>query len=687
MEEKEVGIPDLGVYFPDVAVIITSSLVILLAFFVRSWNSRHLLNVIRPAGNKPVFSAMSIGFMCNALMPFRIGEIVRAYVLGTDLAVSRVVIFLLVLLERAIDSLIISTYALVLYFLGSKSGIVFHDSYVAISVMVFLAGTGIIVMLWLLASQQKWLLREIYKGTRLFNDHIRDKVRHTAWSAIYGLNIVYRYAPFSRYIAYALLMWAIYIVAIVILVRVLFSGSPQLVMQILSVSSYLSVAVPSGPGYFGTFHYYLSSNLSSVLDGNLDAKFAYVFTFLVWFVFLIPITVIGFVSFSKRWRIKERNRVTAVDPMLNKLYREEDISGELSHFLDEYFSCTELSQIINKREITGDLRLIETLKGGSNAKTLIFSRPDGTRIVRKIALLQHADKLVSQYGWFRSRRNIPNLPEILEEGKDTVSYHYDMKHYANYVPFFDFIHSNPVGESIVILKDILGYLTANIYVGGYQTRSDDDLTRYINEKVLRKINDAALLNKDIGVLILHPKIIINGVQYDNLFHTLDDIQKNKAMMDDLSSYYSAPIHGDLTIDNILVNRDKQFILLDPNNENYISDPLIDLAKLYQSLHSGYEFINNLETVYTHDAEVVFDERRSLKYHEIFDALVKELEHRHAGSMRVILFHEAVHYCRMLTYRCRINPSTAPAFYAIAVRLFNQYRSQYITPTFPHVVDH
>ena len=72
MEEKEVGIPDLGVYFPDVAVIIASSLVILLAFFVRSWNSRRLLNVIRPAGNKPVFSAMSIGFMCNALMPFRI---------------------------------------------------------------------------------------------------------------------------------------------------------------------------------------------------------------------------------------------------------------------------------------------------------------------------------------------------------------------------------------------------------------------------------------------------------------------------------------------------------------------------------------------------------------------------------------------------------------------------------------
>lgn len=662
--------------FPNIAVMGLAITLIMSAYFIRAMNFKNLITVIRPTDNKTIFSAMSIGFMCNAILPFRIGEIVRAYVLGTDISVSRIVILLLVLFERSIDCIALSLYALVLFYSGKQSGMIFHQSYAAISTLVLVAGITILVILWLIASQQRWLLLAIYKTSSLFNNQVRDKVRHTAWSAIYGLNIVYRNAPRSRYISYAILMWAIYIVAIAMLAGTLFGEASILQMQILSASSYLSVAVPSGPGYFGTFHYYLSSNSTSVLNGITDSNLLYVFTFLVWLVFLLPITTIGVVNLANRLRVKKNNRLTTANPMLNKLYREKDISQELSHFLDEYFSCTELSRQINQYEIVGELRLIETLKGGSNAKTIILSRLDGTKIVRKVSLLQNANKLENQYEWFKSRRDLSNLPDIIEEFKDDISYHYDMKYCQDYVPFFDFIHSSPVSESVNILRDVINFMSASIYVGGSQVNAKGKLVKYINEKVYQKVNDAALLNSQISAFLRNEKILINGIEYDNLFYSLDEIQKNEEMMSDLYNYWSVPIHGDLTIDNILVNREKRFILIDPNDENYISTPLVDLAKLYQSLHSGYEFINRLEVVDINNSEIAFDETKSLKYHEIFHTLEKEIESHPMINVRAILFHEAVHYCRMLTYKCRINPKTAPAYYAIAARLFCQFRAQY-----------
>jgi hypothetical protein len=78
--------------------------------------------------------------------------------------------------------------------------------------------------------------------------------------------------------------------------------------------------------------------------------------------------------------------------------------------------------------------------------------------------------------------------------------------------------------------------------------------------------------------------------------------------------------------------------------------------------------------------IQFIEKRSHQYGLLFSHLsqkmIRELPpHRH----RALLFHEAVHYCRMLTYRVTLNPTTAPVFYGIATRLFAAFMDQYSTP--------
>ena len=100
---------------------------------------------------------------------------------------------------------------------------------------------------------------------------------------------------------------------------------------------------------------------------------------------------------------------------------------------------------------------------------------------------------------------------------------------------------------------------------------------------------------------------------------------------------------------------------------------MDIAKLYQSLHSGYEFLCTLTKCSVERNQILFDENISSKFTELFNHLDSKLARELPPERhRAILFHEAVHYCRMLTYRARINPDTLPAFYAIATRLFNEF---------------
>ena len=54
----------------------------LLSFYLRAYRWHYLLESIKPITISSLFSATLIGFMANNLLPARLGEFVRAYVIG-----------------------------------------------------------------------------------------------------------------------------------------------------------------------------------------------------------------------------------------------------------------------------------------------------------------------------------------------------------------------------------------------------------------------------------------------------------------------------------------------------------------------------------------------------------------------------------------------------------------------------
>lgn len=92
----------------------------LAGLYVRALRWRHLTDAVQPITTGPLFRATAVGFMVNNLVPLRVGEVVRAWMLSREVGAPGAAILGTVLLERVIDAVVVSTLALLV--LGTQAG-------------------------------------------------------------------------------------------------------------------------------------------------------------------------------------------------------------------------------------------------------------------------------------------------------------------------------------------------------------------------------------------------------------------------------------------------------------------------------------------------------------------------------------------------------------------------------------
>lgn len=642
----------------------------MLGHALRSYKEQYLLEQIRPIQGNEVFKGQMIGFFFNAILPFRLGEFVRAHYIGKGVSISRSAVFATILFERWLDAMILGLLGLLL--LATLTTV----SSPLLYVTIILFGTVLVLGFILLAarSQHRWLLNLIYHVSRQFNKQTRDRIRLMFWSAIYCLKNVITATRMPRYLWVTITMWACYLLSVLTMVIGLLPSLTLLQKTITSVGAYLAVAVPSGPAYLGTFE----RIFSSIANLPLSMPNAVYMPFVLWLLLVGPTTLLGLLFLVLKQRVYSDKKAKMVDALKNKLYRDRDITAEFSRFLDTYFKGEALSRILTNQELGDNFRVIRTFKGGSNALTLLAWQ-ENEMVVKKITLKQYESKLRDQYQWLKERKNMPQIAQVIAQHDTHEHYAIDIEYRENYQPFFDYIHSSSLKESEALLYKICDFIDKRIHTPQKPVKNGRRLvTEYIKTKAIAKINDAAHGNLEISNLLGQETITVNGRELTNFNNIIEQITSNKQAMADLSDIVDCPLHGDLPIDNILVEpHDNKFLLIDPNNENVISDPVVDYTKIMQSLHSGYDFLVSLTSCSVKDSVVNFEERRSLQYERLYQKLSERLQKKLTPARyRTLLFHEAMHYCRMLTYKVTINPKTAPAFYGVAVRLFNDFLDQY-----------
>ena len=103
-----------------------------------------MLIPIKPVKVSQLFNITVIGFMANNILPVRIGELVRAYILGKREQLSKSLALATIIIERLLDGLTILSFLIpiVLFFSFPqwlrKAGLVFLILYVVIIAVLFL---------------------------------------------------------------------------------------------------------------------------------------------------------------------------------------------------------------------------------------------------------------------------------------------------------------------------------------------------------------------------------------------------------------------------------------------------------------------------------------------------------------------------------------------------------------------
>jgi|GEM_PF-599954 len=626
------------------------------------------------------FRALSVGYLFNAILPFRIGELIRARIISDAMTISFGYAFILVVFERIIDAILLGIVGLVIITLFVEQGAgaltLYALTLIVLSVTVFAA-------LIMLRRENRHILHAWYRLTAVLNEDLKNSYRFKMWSVIYGLQQTLRSSVIRRYVSWTAASWLFYGASLVLVVQYFLHDYSVSQKAAVSTAPYYGVAIPSGPAYLGSFSNVVD-DFAGFLHPGSSTSVAFILT--VWAVLVLPIAIIGIVLLFGKTREtlwQTRPRQTSRQSIEHKLYRQEDISDGMKHFLENYFKGNSLSKIVHQLELSDNFKLVRYFKGGSDAIT-ILALQHGREVVKKIIPLEFKDRLKAQYDWLEARNGTPGIVRVLNEEDTGQYYAIDLEFDPDNEMFYEYIHHKPIVKSKHIMDKVWESLFTELYSNVKRRRAyPKDRDAYIEKHIFGCYDKASAIDAELVAAAEPETIIINGRVCRNLRQIMDDIKNHPQAWKDIATYAkSEEVHGDVIVDNLLVSSNTDdLLIIDPAPDgNIITGPVFDFGKNMQSLQYGYEtLLRDEDRVVLHNGnEINFRDHSSEKYRELADYVRVELAARYLseGERKSILFHAGALYIRRLKHQVHYTPANVLKFYAVGVLAFNDFLEQY-----------
>ena len=158
------------------------------------------------------------------------------------------------------------------------------------------------------------------------------------------------------------------------------------------------------------------------------------------------------------------------------------------------------------------------------------------------------------------------------------------------------------------------------------------------------------------------------------------LQKNR-LREVFAQDMGCEIHGDLTLENIICYTDgahtPPYYLIDPNPGTVFRTNCMELAKLFQSLHGRYEFLDQGGVVTRENGSVEFLFLESRQYEALFSRLCAWIRQTYGEQgLRSVFYHEIIHWLRLMPYRLRRREVSAPRYYAAMLLVMNDVYDRY-----------
>jgi len=258
--------------------------------FVRGLRCR---TILRPHCDLDWWTATNctiIGYAANNVLPARMGEIVRAYVLGRKADISVSLALAVTFLERLFDGLSI-TFILVL--IASTAPLpAWGKQIMWIATLVFVSASAATV---LITAFRPLVLRIVERLARLLPPALRDRLLAILDRAFSATDCLRDPRLTLRVLLLSLAAWLVEGSMFLVLLpafdlpmRPLWAGT------VLSITN-LGLLIPSSPGYIGAFHYFCMQALRVF---GVAQETALGYAIMAHLLFYIPLTLWGLAAMA-----------------------------------------------------------------------------------------------------------------------------------------------------------------------------------------------------------------------------------------------------------------------------------------------------------------------------------------------------------------------------------------------------
>lgn len=590
---------------------------IILFFIGTLIKSYRAIYILYPYINKPIkpyFRSAFIGFLIDFIFPFRISDLVRTFYFSRLTKTSFRMSLSLAFIERVFD-LILAFF--ILLFFNIKS----------ISILLLF----IFSMSIFLFCNSKILKKIYYLIVSIFNDSIKSFLLGFYW-ALYRLKIelIDNRKKLLIFSLLSVFMWIFNIFSVIVL---------KSAIKDINLSELI-------------LHQFTDLTSAGIIKSLYTFNGIDLANYIIYLT--IPNIIIFIISFMP-FKEKDKKYYLKIIP-----FASNDISIP---FFKYYFNNKYSKNDEAYYNMTNDCAIIKDLSAASEAKTYLMQDKDNKLFIRKIALAEASIKLKLQFEWLNKNQNLP-LPKIFNSVDKDNLFSYDMEYFANGETFFTAIHYFSVEKSLKTLNEILNSLNKS-----YITINNDN--KYYNnlfyEKYINNNINISLSNLQIKYLQKYDNFFVNDIEVPNILNLNEKLKLYNSNL----NYDIKNIHGDLTIENILVDTNGNYIIIDPSP--MYNNIFAEYSKLFQSLHGKYEYLKNSNSWSIEKNSIKYADYSTQKYSDIFNYIKQFIVDNYGNEgLKATYFYEAVCHLRTLSYMVRLNKNNSVLMLALSGLALNEW---------------
>ena len=280
-------------------------LVLLAIHVCRTARWGHLLSGLEKVPFKKLNEAAAIGFMMLVVLPFRLGEFARPFLIAQRSGIRRSPAMTTVVLERIVDGLFIALLLRgLLFFVPGDSDGIRHVSWGA-NLMFMVFGGGFLFLLFA-RWQHDRAVRLIRATAGMVSENLGEKVAHMVDGFVGAMKQLPDRRNLAAFFAWTLVYWALNGFGMMMLANGFdCSGDTTSLCQPISLNLFqgyvvlavlvVGLMIPAAPGSAGTFQAFIKLGLSLFVSKEAVNSSGVAYANVIWVVQILQQVVTGLV--------------------------------------------------------------------------------------------------------------------------------------------------------------------------------------------------------------------------------------------------------------------------------------------------------------------------------------------------------------------------------------------------------